>query len=45
MTPSLGLTDLLEQLSELRKPVYALEYGLLRRIIKGMHEQPDEEIR
>ena len=41
MTPFLGFLNLLEHLTELRKPVYSLEYWF---ITKDTNQQPDEEI-
>ena len=35
MTPSLGLINLLEQLTELRKPIYSLDYRFTTEDIKG----------
>lgn len=43
-TPCLDLVNLLEQLTEFRKPVYSLDYCLLDKIIKGENEQPDEDM-
>ena len=35
MIPSLGLINLLERLTELRKPVYSLDYWFITKDIKG----------
>jgi len=42
MTPSLGLINLLEQLTELRKPVYFLDFQF---IIKGYNSGTDRQKR
>ena len=34
MTPSLGSINLLEQLTELRKPVYSIDYRFITKDIK-----------
>ena len=41
---SLGSINLLEQLTELRKPVYYWNTDPLQRILKDTNQQPDEEI-
>ena len=41
---SLGSINLLEQLTELRKPVYYQITDSLQRILKDTNQQPDEEI-
>ena len=43
--PSLGSMNLLEQLRELREPVYSLGQGFTGEDLKGQSQQPDEEIR
>ena len=45
MTLSLGLINLLERLTELRKPPDSLVTDLLQRRLKDMNQQPEEEIR
>ena len=44
----MGLINLLEQLTEFRKPVYSLDHyliiGLLQRMLKDTNQQSDEEI-
>ena len=44
MTPSLGWMELLEQLIELKKPIYSLTYQFITKDIKDMNQQLDEEI-
>ena len=40
----MGLINLLEQLTELRKPIYSLNYWFIAKDIKDADQQPDEEI-
>lgn len=42
MTPSLGWMKLLEQLIELKKPIYSLAYQFITKDIKDMNQQLDE---
>ena len=44
MTLSLGSMKLLEQLIELKKPIYSLAYQFITKDIKDMNQQLDEEI-
>jgi len=44
MTLSLDSINLLTQLTELRKPVYSLDYLFIKKHTKDMNQQSDEEM-